>query len=162
MVQLRAAGIRRAKLLGQIERQLNADVLRCQNFNVGRHVLKVGRVARDDLDRSFAAGKCRVQGIVNSAAHDTTAARLANRRFVVRPRQWLHLDRSPETQSQFGRCVRRHFVKAGERGESLRECVGVGERTHGIFQRREAGRVFRVRLQDRPDHDPRIKEGHRV
>jgi hypothetical protein len=31
-----------------------------------------------------------------------------------------------------------------------------------IFKRREAGQMFRVRLQDRPDHYPGIKEGHRA
>jgi hypothetical protein len=58
--------------------------LRRQNFEVRRHVLKMGRVTRYDPDRLFATGKGRMQGIINSSAHDSPAARLANRRFVVR------------------------------------------------------------------------------
>ena len=53
--------------------QINADVLRSQNLNVGCHMLKVWRVARHNLDCFFAAGKGGMQRIVNSAAHDAWA-----------------------------------------------------------------------------------------
>jgi len=104
--------------------QMDLKLLRCQNLNIRRHVLKVGRVARHDLDRFLAAGERRMQGIVYSPAHDPSAARLPNRRFVVRQGQGLHLDRIPHAQRQLGRNVRRHLVKARERGESIPDRLG--------------------------------------
>ena len=67
------------------------------------------------------------------------------------------LEQIQQTQSQLRRDIGRHFVESSECRECFRQRVGIGERTRGIFQRRQADRVFRMRLQDRPDHDSGIK-----
>jgi hypothetical protein len=125
-------------------------------------MMKVGRVARHNLCRLFAAGKGRVQRIVNASTHDAPAPRLVNGRFVIRQRQCLHPDRIAQPQSQFGCRARRHLVKAREGRERFRQSVDIGKRPLGVFQRRQTSRVFRMRLQDRSGQYSGVEEGQRV
>ena len=125
-------------------------------------MLKMGRIACYDLNCAFASSKCRMQGIVNSATHDPSAARFSNCRFVIRQGQCFHCDQIVQTQSQLGCRIDRHFVKAAKRGECFRNGVSVCERSRGIFERRKAGFMFRVRPQERSNHYARIEKSHRV
>ena len=121
-------------------------------------MLKVSRIAGHNLHRFFAAGKSRMQRIINAPAHDSPAARFPERCFIISQGQWLHQKRSLQTQHQLGGHPVRHLVKPGEGGKGFRQRMGVRERSRGIVQSRQASRMLRVRLQDGPTRMPVSKK----
>ena len=125
-------------------------------------MLQVGGVAGDDGGGFFAASEGGVEGIVNGAAHDTTAAGFAEGGFVVGEGEGFDAEGLFEGEGEFGGGVDGDFVKASEGGEGFGEGVGVGEGAGGVVERGEANGVLGMCFQKSADENAGIEKGHRV
>src|ERR1039457_3478400 len=90
-------------------------ILRDDDFQVRRNVLKVSGIAGDDASGGTPPGKGCVQRIVNAATHDSALPGFANRRVVIRQRKRLNFQPFGKPQGQFRGDVVGNLVKSGQR-----------------------------------------------